>query len=133
MRISDWSSDVCSSDLTVPLRYVAGADAKDATFEVTGTGSGRFRVGVASLMPADNIHGWRADTVAILKSLRSGFWRLPGGNFLSNWDWHGAIGPRDKRAPMYEHAWSAMQANDFGMDEWMALTRLIGEIGRAHV
>src|SRR3546814_6523939 len=86
MRISDWSSDVCSSDLrqtirlpvltsswqTVPLRYVAGADAKDATFEVTGTGSGRFRVGVASLMPADNIHGWRADTVAILKSLRSG-------------------------------------------------------------
>src|SRR3546814_6558396 len=78
MRISDWSSDVCSSDLrqtirlpvltsswqTVPLRYVAGADAKDATFEVTGTGSGRFRVGVASLMPADNIHGWRADTVA---------------------------------------------------------------------
>src|SRR3546814_16848389 len=108
MRISDWSSDVCSSDLrqtirlpvltsswqTVPLRYVAGADAKDATFEVTGTGSGRFRVGVASLMPADNIHGWRADTVALLKSLRSGFWRLPGGNFLSTWDWHGAIGPR---------------------------------------
>src|SRR3546814_11585815 len=77
-------------------------------------------------MPADNIHGWRADTVAILKSLRSGFWRLPGGNFLSNWDWHGAIGPRDKRAPMYDHPWRALQANDSGMDEWLSLTRLIG-------
>ncbi|HVI99332.1 MAG TPA: alpha-L-arabinofuranosidase C-terminal domain-containing protein [Sphingomonas sp.] len=115
-----------SSWQTVPLRYVAGADAKDATFEVTGTGSGRFRVGVVSLMPADNVDGWRADTVEILKSLHSGFWRLPGGNFLSNWDWHDAIGPRDKRAPMYDHAWSAMQANDFGMDEWLNLTRLIG-------
>jgi len=115
-----------SSWQSVPLSFTAGADTTNATFEVTGTGSGSFRVGVVSLMPADNIDGWRADTVAILKSLHSGFWRLPGGNFLSNWDWHGAIGPRDKRAPMYDHAWSAMQANDFGMDEWMALTRLIG-------
>src|SRR3546814_17563541 len=114
MRISDWSSDVCSSDLrqtirlpvltsswqTVPLRYVAGADAKDATFEVTGTGSGRFRVGVASLMPADNIHDWRAATVALLKSLRYGFWRLPGGNFLSNSVLHAARGPPHPRAAM---------------------------------
>jgi alpha-N-arabinofuranosidase len=110
---------------TVPLHYVAGAGSDDASFTVTGTGSGDFRVGVVSLMPADNIDGWRADTVAILKTLHSGFWRLPGGNFLSNWDWHGAIGPRDKRAPMYDQAWSAMQANDLGMDEWMALTHLI--------
>jgi len=110
---------------TVQLHYIAGADSDDASFSVTGTGSGDFRAGVVSLMPADNIDGWRADTVAILKTLHSGFWRLPGGNFLSNWDWHGALGPRDKRAPMYDHAWSAMQANDLGMDEWMALTRLI--------
>jgi alpha-N-arabinofuranosidase len=53
-------------------------------------------------------------------------WRLPGGNFLSDWDWHGAIGPRDKRAPMFDHAWSAMQPNDIGMDEWLDLTKIIG-------
>jgi alpha-N-arabinofuranosidase len=53
-------------------------------------------------------------------------WRLPGGNFLSNWDWHSAIGPRDARAPMFDHAWSAMQPNDLGMDEYMELTRIIG-------
>ena len=77
-------------------------------------------------MPADNINGWRADTTAILRDLHSGMWRLPGGNFLSDWDWHGALGPRDKRAPVFDYAWSAMQPNDLGMDEYMELTRIIG-------
>jgi alpha-N-arabinofuranosidase len=115
----------------VPFEFTARADSTDARLEITGTGpgtgpAGRFRVGVVSLMPADNINGWRADTTAILRALHSGLWRLPGGNFLSNWDWQSAIGPRDKRAPMFDHAWSAMQPNDLGMDEYMELTRIIG-------
>ena len=110
----------------VPFSFSPTADSTDARFEITGTGSGRFRVDAVSLMPSDNIHGWRADTTAIARSLHSGMWRLPGGNFLSDWDWHGAIGPRDKRAPMFDEAWSAMQPNDIGMDEWMELTRIIG-------
>ena len=110
----------------VPFSFTPVADAVGARLEITGTGTGHFRVGAVSLMPADNIDGWRADTAAIARSLHSGFWRLPGGNFLSDWDWHGAIGPRDKRAPMFDFAWSAMQPNDLGMDEWMALTRIIG-------
>src|SRR3546814_20796984 len=113
--------------------------------EVTGPGVVWLLGGVESWGLASNSHVWRVDTWAIRKWVRSGFWRLRGSNFLSNWDWHGAIGPRDKRAPMYDHDWSGMQANDFGMDEWMTLTRLIGvepyvtvdaglgEIGRAHV
>jgi alpha-L-arabinofuranosidase len=110
----------------VPFEFIAGANATDARFEITGIGTGNFRVGAVSLMPADNINGWRADTTSILRALDSGIWRLPGGNFLSNWDWHGAIGPRDKRAPMFDRAWSAMQPNDLGMDEFMELTRIIG-------
>jgi len=78
--------------------FMPGADAADARLEIIGTGSGRFRVAAISLMPADNIDGWRADTTAIAKSLNSGFWRLPGGNFLSDWDWHGALGARGGRA-----------------------------------
>jgi alpha-N-arabinofuranosidase len=108
------------------ISFTPTANAADARLEITGLGSGAFRVGAVSLMPADNIRGWRADTTAIARSLNSGMWRLPGGNFLSDWDWHGAIGPRDKRAPMFDHAWSAMQPNDIGMDEWMDLTKIIG-------
>jgi alpha-N-arabinofuranosidase len=109
-----------------PFEFIAGADSTDARFEITATGQGSFRVGAVSVMPADNINGWRADTTSILRTLHSGMWRLPGGNFLSNWDWHGALGPRDRRAPMFDHAWSAMQPNDLGMDEYMELTRIIG-------
>jgi alpha-N-arabinofuranosidase len=109
----------------VPFSFSPTANSTDARLEITGTGSGRFRVAAVSLMPSDNIHGWRADTTAITRSLHSGMWRLPGGNFLSDWDWHGAIGPRDKRAPMFDEAWKAMQPNDIGMDEWMELTRII--------
>jgi len=111
---------------SLPFQFTAGADSTDARLEITGTGRGRFRVGVVSVMPADNINGWRADTTTIARSLHSGMWRLPGGNFLSDWDWHGALGPRDRRAPMFDHAWSAMQPNDLGMDEYMELTRVIG-------
>ncbi|MBB6251128.1 alpha-L-arabinofuranosidase C-terminal domain-containing protein [Nitrospirillum iridis] len=109
----------------LPFTVTAGADTEDARFEITGTGTGAFSVGTVSLMPADNIDGWRADTTALLKTLHSGFWRLPGGNFLSNWDWHGATGPRDRRPPVYDYAWSAMQPNDVGLDEFMTLTRLL--------
>ena len=115
---ADWSE--------ASFEFTPTAAATDARLEITGTGNGVFRVGVVSLMPADNVNGWRADTTAIAKSLNSGFWRLPGGNFLSDWDWHEAIGPRDARPPMFDHAWSAMQPNDLGMDEWMDLTRILG-------
>jgi alpha-N-arabinofuranosidase len=110
----------------VSFAFTPGADTADARFDLVASGSGRLRIGVVSLMPADNIDGWRADTTAIARSLHSGFWRLPGGNFLSDWDWHEAIGPRDKRPPMFDEAWRAMQPNDFGMDEWINLTRILG-------
>jgi len=105
--------------------FTGSADSPAARFEITGTGTGRFRVAAPSLMPADNIDGWRADTTALARSLHSGMWRLPGGNFLSNWDWHEALGERDRRNPMFDHAWDAIQANDIGMDEWLALTRIL--------
>ncbi len=44
------------------FEFTPTADSKDARFEITGTGTGSFRIGAVSLMPADNIHGWRADT-----------------------------------------------------------------------
>lgn len=109
-----------------PLEFKPTADALDARLEITGSGHGNFRVGVVSLMPADNLNGWRRDTTTLLRGLKSGVWRLPGGNFLSDWDWHGATGPRDRRAPIFDYAWSAMQPNDLGLDEFLNLTQLIG-------
>jgi alpha-N-arabinofuranosidase len=108
-----------------PLNFTSKADTSTGALEITATGSGDFHIGAVSLMPADNIQGFRPDTIALLKQLHSGMWRLPGGNFLSNWVWYDAIGDIDKRPPMFDHAWNAMQVNDVGMDEFMTFCKLI--------
>jgi len=108
-----------------PLSFTAGADADAASLEISGTGTGNFHVGTVSLMPADNVQGFRPDTIALLRTLHSGFWRLPGGNFLSDWSWYDSVGDPDKRPPMFDYAWNAMQTNDVGMDEFMTLCKLI--------
>jgi alpha-N-arabinofuranosidase len=110
---------------TIPLSFVSQADATDAALEITGTGSGTFHVGAVSLMLADNIEGYRPDTIALIKQINSGFWRF-GGNYTSNYNWYDAIGNRDRRPPAWDFAWNAMQTNDLGMDEFATLCRLIG-------
>jgi alpha-N-arabinofuranosidase len=50
-----------------PLSFFPKADSSDATLEITGTGSGDFHIGAVSLMPADNVQGFRPDTIALLK------------------------------------------------------------------
>ena len=109
-----------------PLTFIAQADTAEGRIEITGTGTQSFHIGAASLTPADNDHGFRPDTTALLRQLNSGFWRLPGGNYISNYDWYDAIGDPDKRAPTFDNAWNAMQTNDVGMDEFMTLCKLIG-------
>jgi alpha-N-arabinofuranosidase len=109
-----------------PLSFTAGADSDAGAVEITGTGSGNFHVGAVSLMPADNVQGFRRDTVALLRTLHSGMWRLPGGNFLSDWNWYDSVGDIDRRTPMFDSAWNQMQTNDVGMDEFMTMCKLLG-------
>jgi alpha-N-arabinofuranosidase len=109
-----------------PLSFTAGSDSADAAIEITGTGTGNFHVGTLSLMPTDNVQGFRPDTIALVRDLHSGMWRLPGGNFISDWNWYDSIGDIDKRPPAFDDAWHAMQTNDLGMDELMTLCKLIG-------
>ena len=44
-------------------------------------------MGTVSLMPADNVQGMRADTLALLKELNAPVYRWPGGNFVSGYKW----------------------------------------------
>ena len=110
---------------TFPLNFSAPADTADAALEITGTGSGDFHIGAVSLMPADNIEGFRPDVIALFRQINMGFWRY-GGNYTSNLIWYHTIGDPDKRPPDWDTAWGAMQPNDLGMDEFMTFCRLIG-------
>ena len=107
------------------LKFTAQADTDEGRLEIVGTGSGSFHVGAVSLMPADNLDGFRPDTTGLLRQLNSGFYRLPGGNFISGYDWQHAIGDPDRRPPTWDYAWNVMQPNDVGLDEFMALCQLL--------
>jgi alpha-N-arabinofuranosidase len=96
-----------------------------ATLEIQATGTGRFHIGASSLMPANNVDGFRPDVVAVLKSLHSGVYRFPGGNYISAFEWRNAVGDPDKRPPVMDPVWNAVQSNDIGTDEFIRLCRLI--------
>ena len=119
--------DLLSHDyVTYPLSFTAGADATDARLAITATGDGSVRVGAVSLMAADNVGGFRREVVAALRSLRSGVYRFPGGNFVSAHDWRSAVGDRDRRPPLLDPVWNAVQPNDVGTDEFLTLCGLLG-------
>ncbi len=96
-----------------------------ARFEIVGQGSGSFHIGAISLMPSDNVDGFRPDAIAALKSLHSGIYRFPGGNFVSAYDWRNTVGDPDKRPPTFDPVWNAVQSNDIGLDEFMTFCKLI--------
>ncbi|HVT73752.1 MAG TPA: alpha-L-arabinofuranosidase C-terminal domain-containing protein [Lacunisphaera sp.] len=106
------------------LAATGGSDAKGSfTIKVLG---GDVLLGPPSLMPADNIHGMRRDTIALLKELNGTVYRWPGGNFTSGYDWRDGIGDRDRRPPRKNPAWTGVEHNDFGTDEFIAFCREIG-------
>ena len=109
-----------------PLHFTAKGDSDDAKLEIIGTGSGSFHVGAVSLMPADNAEGFRAEVIAALKQLRFGVLRFPGGNFVSAYEWRYGVGDIDKRPPVFDPVWHALQPNDVGTDEFLTLCRLLG-------
>ncbi|MEJ2078430.1 MAG: alpha-N-arabinofuranosidase [Acidobacteriota bacterium] len=109
-----------------PLKFTAQADTHEGAIEIVGTGSGAFHIGVTSLMPADNISGFKAEMIRLLKEQGIELARWPGGNFVSAYDWRDGIGDADKRPPRRELAWGGLESNDMGIDDFMTFCRLLG-------
>jgi alpha-N-arabinofuranosidase len=111
---------------THALRFRSRGTTDNGRLEIVSRGSGAFTVGAVSLMPADNVLGWRADTLALLKELDSPVYRWPGGNFVSGYDWKDGIGDPDRRPPRKNPAWKGVEPNDVGLHEFMDLMHVIG-------
>jgi alpha-N-arabinofuranosidase len=110
---------------TFPFAFKAGT-TREARLEITSSGRGSFKVGAVSIMPADNVDGFRPEVLARLKELDAPVYRWPGGNFVSGYDWRDGIGDRDRRPPRKNPAWSGVEHNDVGIHEYLDLMRLIG-------
>ena len=117
--------NVSASYRKFPLSFEPKRDSDEARLEIAGTGTGVLHIGTVSLMPANNVQGFRAEVIAALKQLHSGVYRWPGGNFVSGYEWRDAIGDPDKRPPIMDPVWHAVQPNDVGTDEFMIFCRLL--------
>ncbi len=111
---------------TFPLEFSAGATTDKAALEIASAGRGSFRVGTASLMPSDNVEGFRPEVLALLRELNAPVYRWPGGNFVSGYNWRDGIGDRDRRPPRKNPAWQGVEPNDVGIHEYLDLMRLVG-------
>lgn len=118
-------SSITESFKPYPLDFKAGTDTENARLEIVGTGQGTFDIGAVSLMPADNIKGFRKDTLELLEQLNSPVYRWPGGNFVSGYDWRDGLGDPDRRPTRTNPAWTGIETNDVGIHEFVELCRLI--------
>jgi len=121
-------TEITDEYTTIPLQYTAGASTDIACVEILVEGTGTVYIGAVSLMPVDNISGMRTDVIDLLRQLDATVYRWPGGWFGNGYDWHRAIGDRDKRAPMLNGIYGTeqLESNDFGPDEFMTFVETIG-------
>ncbi len=118
-------SGLTKSYASYPLKFRSGTLVHDAVLSVEPVGEGKLWVGTVSLMPSDNIEGFRSDVIALLRELNAPVYRWPGGNFVSGYNWRDGIGDRDRRPPRKNPAWQGVEANDVGIHEFMKFCELI--------
>ena len=69
--------------------------------------------------PSADEQGFRTDILDAIKKFDLPAVRLPGGNFMSGWDWKDSIGPRENRKGHLDLAWKQFEPNEFGHDEYL--------------
>lgn len=110
---------------------------KKAAFKVSEEGRYTFAIVIPphskllcddfSLMPEDNISGWKKSAVEAGRYIAPGVMRFPGGCFSSFYDWHEGIGKH--RKPDYSWFWGGYNYNDVGIDELAQYIEAIGSEG----
>ena len=109
----------------IPLKFQPLSTTEHGVLRVRIEGQADVKIGTISLMPSNNLNGFRADVIALLKELNSPIYRWPGGNFVSGYNWKDGIGDRDRRPPRKNPAWKGIEHNDVGIDEFMQLCRIL--------
>jgi len=110
---------------TFPISFTSSSYSENASLIIESKGKGTVWIGTISLMPDDNVDGFRKDVLALLKELNSPVYRWPGGNFVSGYDWKDGIGDPDQRPPRKNPAWTGVEHNDVGIHEFMKFCELL--------
>ena len=101
----------------------AGSDPS-ATLSISFRGPGTLWIDQVSLMPTDNVFGWRRDVAEALKALRPGIIRF-GGSTTEGFEWTTTIGDPAKRVP-FTTCWGGLEPGNAGLEEFVQLCRWVG-------
>lgn len=101
--------------------------------ELSGQSAGPIWIGAVSLQPTSAWHGMRRDVVALLKEIRPGTLRFPGGCYAEFYRWRDGLLPVDQRPPLGPTGLSFLlpatddfDTHEIGTDEFMALCEAVG-------
>ncbi|MGE5293283.1 MAG: alpha-L-arabinofuranosidase C-terminal domain-containing protein [Solirubrobacterales bacterium] len=98
-----------------------------AVLEIEAAGQGELWADMLSLMPADNVEGWRRDVVEAVRELRPPILRWGGSSIdPGGYKWKEAIGERDKRASFANPYWGRRDSGDVGVEEFIRFCRAVG-------
>lgn len=95
-----------------------------AAITISFRGPGSIWMDQISLMPDDNVFGWRRDVAEALKALSPGIIRF-GGSTTEGFDWKATIGPPDRRVP-FTTCWGGLEPGNAGLDEFVKLCEWVG-------
>jgi alpha-N-arabinofuranosidase len=68
--------------------------------------------------PTADEQGFRQDTLELVRELAVPVVRYPGGNFVSGYKWEDGIGPKEERPKRIDLAWSVVETNEVGLNEF---------------
>lgn len=97
-----------------------------AVFELQVTGSGTLKADKLSLMPSDNVNGWRKDVVEVIKAAKPGVIRFGGSLTEFGYKWDKALGDRDLRPPFWNQYWGRWDTNDVGIEDFINFCSAVG-------
>jgi alpha-L-arabinofuranosidase len=101
-------------------------ETEHAVFELRAEGQGKLWADKLSLMPEDNLRGWRPDVVGAIKEVRPAVIRWGGSSVdPGHYRWKNGIGDRDLRTPWLNENWGRIDPNDVGIDEFCQFCELV--------
>jgi alpha-L-arabinofuranosidase len=140
MRISDRSGANTIGEATMTLKpgawhtwtgeFSAAGTVENARLEIGGKTAGKLWIGAASIQPSDAFHGLRRDVIELLKEMKPGPLRFPGGCYSDFYQWRDGLLPLDERPVISQGALEFLltdsdgyDTQELGTDEFIALCR----------
>ncbi|MGZ5469663.1 MAG: alpha-L-arabinofuranosidase C-terminal domain-containing protein, partial [Candidatus Aminicenantales bacterium] len=107
-------------------KLVSRGTTDRAVFEVEARGTESLWLDKLSLMPEDNVEGWRRDVVDAMRELGPPVLRWGGSTIDPGpYRWAEAIGERDCRPSFVNRVWGRRDTNDVGVEEFVRLCRIV--------